>query len=254
MRSKSRLTITVILCILLGFSALGMTGCAATLLSGRGKVSATPTPTPKSTPSSTSTTPTPKAKNTPTPSPGTYGSWVAECFDENNHPTLYALCELKGWQLETFLQEQGWTWVASEKAWYLDPSDKSNLLGVISTNGVLTDEEIAKISAGGAGEPIVYTYSTVGYLSAEDFLHRGVKCVTEDSFVANDSAAVAVVYGPSMQRHIALVSFQDGVATINMGNEEALSTGLFEQLFGVKDARSIKDAWEGLTGKKLGDH
>lgn len=241
MQSRPRFPITVILCILLGLSALGMAGCATTLLAGRDRTTATPTP------SSSSTVPTPAA------SPGSYGSWAGECLDENGHPTLYALCELKGWQLETFLQEQGWTWVPDEKAWFLDPSDKGNMLGVVSTDGVLSDEEIAKISAGGAGEPIVYTYSTSGYLSAEDFLHRGVECVTEDSFTADDSAAVAVVYGPSMQRHMALVGWEDGIATINMGNEEALGSGLFEELFDVKDARSIEEAWRTLTGRGLGE-
>ena len=46
-----------------------------------------------------------------------FDSWAEECVDENGNPTVYAIVELKGWQLETLCQEKGLEWNEGSMQW-----------------------------------------------------------------------------------------------------------------------------------------
>ena len=51
--------------------------------------------------------------------------FVDECTDKYGNVTLYALTELKGWQLETLLDQQGYRWDESQYGW-IRASDGAN--------------------------------------------------------------------------------------------------------------------------------
>lgn len=180
---------------------------------------------------------------------GGYGTWAKECTDKWNTPTVYAIMELKGWQLETMLQEMGYTWNKEDSCWF----DGNTTVTVYDQNfNPLSDQEIAKLDKGGTGSAVIYVINTHNYphcKSAYTGLASGVM-VSEDSEFTDDFAVgFGVVYGPSMKECLVeLTNDEAGVSAI-IFNGDSLKAGVFDRAAGGSYGSTPDEVFESLAGR-----
>ena len=191
------------------------------------------------------------SESAPAPSEGqALDTWADECLDANNNPTVYSLLDLKGFQLETLLQQLGWKYSADQSAWL---GANGAGLAVLQANGTpLSDTEIGELDKGGVGTPAVYVLIQPGYATVDDALAK-TNVVNEDSFVIDDESGMAVVYGPNMNEHFAVISVAENEASWLLFNKEAVEAGAVQAIIGNDiTGTSINDIWKSITGRDVG--
>ena len=161
---------------------------------------------------------------------GSFDSWKDECLSSHNEPTGYAISELKGWQLETMLQKQGFTWDDNAKAWKKGGYCTFQVCNPDRTP--LTDDEIAKLDKGSMANNVVYTITTSRYDSMGDAYSALVSQVMmdEDKDLSGKSMVFGVANGPSMQRFfITGTNYSDSKeVTLAFFSEPAIENGVFD--------------------------
>ena len=185
-----------------------------------------------------------------------FDTWAAECTANGDQPTLYALTELKGWQLETMLQKLGYQWYPDVNTWVRE-SD-GTYYGMIGTGSILTDEQIAKGDLGGAGLDAYHVLVVKGFSSARDALNQMGQVVVEDATFTDDgTSALAVVHGPSMSEYLVMVqpSEDDGqdYYSFIMFPQETVASGQFSTFVGSDMGTTIPEVWQNITGGAVGD-
>lgn len=161
------------------------------------------------------------------------------------------MLELKGWQLQEFASQQGYTW---QDALEMYEDEAGHVLSVcnISKDGAtewLGEDEIGKLDKGGTGSTVMFTLQLSGYSSCEDVI-AGFSVPVEDRAQITSGSWIACVYGSNMARHVAMVSpMENGDYRLDLITEEAIKTGTFTQGGG---APTINEFWQEKTGRALG--
>lgn len=101
-----------------------------------------------------------------------FDTWSDDCWDAHRNISIAALLELKGWQLQEFASQQGYTW---QDALEMYEDEAGHVLSVcnISKDGVtewLGEDEIGKLDKGGTGSTVMFTLQLAGYSSCEDVI------------------------------------------------------------------------------------
>lgn len=226
--------------------------------------STTPAPTPTDT---SSTTPTPTDTSSPNDTTTTSGqkdyaqgrdtSFLsnADLLDAKGNPTFYAFTQLEGWQVETLAQKQGFSWYTQDgRGIWLNASDTSAWMAM-TTEGTLTDDEIAKLAPGGTGRELVYGGILSGYASPKDLYASLCKCVTVCSAAAPDGSYMAIFYGPSMTQYLAhIVDAQDGDYEFDLYNTEAIAKSYFDVAADGTYGTTMEEVFKNYTGKTTDTH
>ena len=186
-----------------------------------------------------------------------FDSWAPECLNDAKQPTLYAITELKGWQLETLLQQQGFEWFEGGNAWLRSSDDM--VYYMYGPSGSLTDDEIALGDKGGVGTRALHVLEASGFASARDALEKLGNVTTEDVYFPDgDDFGMAVVYGPSMKEYLVVVESyseeEGGYCDMFVFSDEAIEAGMFDYAYGEDgNGNSISEVWQTLTGGAVGD-
>lgn len=181
-----------------------------------------------------------------------FDSWAEECTDRYGSATVYAVSELKGWQLETLLQQQEYEWDERNHLWL--KSDGSAALAVHDAEGhALSDDAIAELGPGSAQKGVSYRLVTSRYASPK----RAFNALASDVMTCEDSeftvdGAVGIVSGPTMRRSLVFASMSDRTVVLTVVSEGAVKEGLFNRIADQKLGKSLDATFERLTGRKPG--
>ena len=129
--------------------------------------------------------------------------FVDECTDEHGNITLYALTELKGWQLETLLDQQGYVWDGDECVWVREADGAS--FAAVKETGAYTQDTYAAMNEKGGAIVAMGLNNVAGYATPQEALSGNARCVIEDSYFTDDGEGIAVFYGPSMKEYLAII-------------------------------------------------
>lgn len=179
-------------------------------------------------------------------------AWADECFDRHGDITAYAVLELRGAQLETVLEQQGYVWSERSQMWLKE--DGSSALTVLDDTGdPLPKAAVAELGAGASEASVSYRLVTSGYSTPQRAFDElvGKVLACDDSQFARQSG-VGVAYGPSMRRALALVTRSNDVYVVSVFGEEAVAAGLLDAATGRELGATADAAFEALTGRAPG--
>lgn len=170
------------------------------------------------------------------------------CLDRHGDITVFALCEMRGWELETLLQQQGYVWSAQDLTWV--KGDGSVALIVRGADqSYLADDQISTLSYG-AEEGVSYRMVTSAYSTPRRAVNALVANVmTCEDVERTDESAVAVAYGPSMRRVLVFANRSNDVIVLSVFGEEALAAGLLDEIAGQELGSTIDEAFASLAGR-----
>ena len=160
--------------------------------------------------------------------------------------TLYAICSLTGEQIVGALEGSGYKWIDSAHTWM---SPTKALVEVQGEGGLLTRDDIARLSQGGAGDAVAYVVMTAGYDSPAAALEGlSVNATIKDNFTGSDDGIVfAVMTGPKKEEYLAAITkTDDAQQTVLVFTKKAVEKGLFSQITGVGSVKSIDEVWKAL--------
>ena len=166
--------------------------------------------------------------------------------DTEWNPTLYALLELSGTEMQDLLSDYNFSWDKASNTW--TASDGSQF-GAYGSNGLIGKDDIAALPQGAAGQANAYGLTVEGYSTpTAAFNALTGDLVTEDMY-GDDKAFFAVVYGPSMVRHLVAVTETDtNEQTFLVFTEESIAQGVFESIVGTNIGATMDEAWQAITG------
>ena len=170
----------------------------------------------------------------------------ARAFDDKGNLTLYAICSLTGEQIVGALEGSGYKWIDSAHTWM---SPTKALVEVQGEGGLLTRDDIARLSQGGAGDAVAYVVMTAGYDSPAAALEGlSVNATIKDKFTGSDDGIVfAVMTGPKKEEYLAAITkTDDAQQTVLVFTKKAVEKGLFSQITGVGSVKSIDEVWKAL--------
>lgn len=235
----------IAVCALVALALVGLPACGSS-----GKTS-------NDKPTSTSTSTSNGGSGGSNTSSGSGGSssgfdFVDDCIDEHGNITLYALTDLKGWQLQTLLDQQGYEWNGKTCAW-VRPEDGASFFAYKET-GVFTESDYAAANEAGGAIVAVGSNIVAGYKDAEAAYRSNVKCVTVDSYFANGEGLV-IFYGPSMKEYLAFVTpYTESTMQILIFSQEAVGSGMLDEISGQQYGGSFKEVWKTVTGRDSYGH
>lgn len=180
-----------------------------------------------------------------------FASWPDEAVDRHDDASAYAVAELKGWQLETLLQQQRYVWSERNQMWIKE--DGSAAVVVSNAQGeTLSDDDIAKLEEGAAEAEVSYRIVTSKYSNVK----RAFKGLVRDVLTCEDSeiidgAAIGVCTGPSGRRCMVIVGESNDTIVATVVGEEAVKAGLLESISGKQVGTSIDSAFEAMTGRAI---
>ena len=178
--------------------------------------------------------------------------FVSDCIDEHGNVTLYALTELKGWQLETLLDQQGYAWDDDKYTW-LRPEDGASFSAYKQT-GFYTQETYNEMNEKGGAIVAMGFQVVAGYKDPQAALSGNAKCVIEDSYF-NGTDGIAIFYGPSMKEYLAIISANsESTAQFIIFSQEAVASGLADEALGTQVGGSFQEVWKNATGQDSYGH
>lgn len=170
------------------------------------------------------------------------------CIDEHGNVTLYALTELKGWELATLLDQQGYVWNEDIRTW-MRPDDGASYAALKESGEYTIDDYNAANEKGGG--ILAFGFSNVaGYKDAESALAGNAQCVVEDSYFVGDDG-VAVIYGPSMKEYLVIISkSSESTHQFMVVSQEAIGSGYLDEVIGEAVGGTLQEVWTTLTGEE----
>jgi hypothetical protein len=181
-----------------------------------------------------------------------FAQWPDEAIDRHDDASAYAVAELKGWQLETLLQQQQYAWSERNQMWIKE--DGSAAVVVLNAQGeTLSDDDIAKLEEGVTEAEVSYRIVTSKYSSVK----RAFKGLVRDVLTCEDSeiidgAAIGVCTGPSGKRCLVIIGESNDTIVATVVGEEAVKAGLLETISGKQVGTTIDSAFEAMTGRSIG--
>ena len=169
------------------------------------------------------------------------------CLDQKGNVSLYALVELDGADLQTFLSANDFAWSDDASVWM---SKQGGMLCAVNGSGNLPQRDIDKLDVGAAESPIAYLLTVKGpATSADAFDSAAANVVIVDEFDDGD-ALFAIVAGSSGQQYLAVATpTGDNEQAILLYTEQAISQGLFRDTVGTDAGTTIAEVWKTVTGK-----
>lgn len=174
--------------------------------------------------------------------------FAEECLDDHGTPTVYAFCELRGWQMQALLEQEGWTVQTSgENSAYMSADGNSLVMFMKDAEHTYTMDEVAELEKGGEGVPFALLMSISGYESIDDVMDV-FQCTVLDSHTEGGSM-MAVAQGPSMRQVLVAAQIQDdGSVYLFFYNQEYIAGGYAaDGAYG----NSIPEVWENVVGQPL---
>ncbi|MGN0262598.1 MAG: hypothetical protein ACI4B9_07165 [Eggerthellaceae bacterium] len=170
------------------------------------------------------------------------------CIDEHGNVTLYALTELKGWELATLLDQQGYVWNEDIRTW-MRPEDGASYAALKESGEYAIDDYNAANEKGGG--ILAFGFSNVaGYKDAESALAGNAQCVVEDSVFEGEDGA-AIIYGPSMKEYLVLISkATESTHQFMVVSQEAIGSGYLDEVLGEPVGGTLQEVWTTLTGEE----
>ena len=170
------------------------------------------------------------------------------CVDEHGNVTLYALTELKGWELATLLDQQGYVWNEDIRTW-MRPDDGASYAALKESGEYTIDDYNAANEKGGG--ILAFGFSNVaGYKDSQAALAGNAQCVVEDSYFVGDDG-VAVIYGPSMKEYLVIISkSSESTHQFMVVSQEAIGSGYLDEVIGEAVGGTLQDVWTNLTGEE----
>ena len=171
----------------------------------------------------------------------------AKFHDAEWNPTMYSLLELSGAEMQDLLDDYNFSWDKTINAW--TASDGSQF-GVYDASGLIDKDAIEVLPKGAAGQSAAFGLTVEGYATPGKALTALTgDVVTEDLYSGDDDVAFAVVYGPSMVRHLVAVTETDSnEQTFLVFTEESIANGVFESIVGVNAGSTMDEVWQAVTG------
>lgn len=181
-----------------------------------------------------------------------FAQWPDEAIDRHGDASAYAVAELKGWQLETLLQQQQYAWSERNQMWIKE--DGSAAVVVQNARGeTLSDDDIAKLEEGVSEAEVSYRIVTSKYSNVKRaFKGLASAVLTCDDSEIIDGAAIGVCTGPSGKRCLVIVGESNDTIVATVVGEEAVKSGLLETIAGKQVGTSIDSAFEAMTGRAIG--
>jgi hypothetical protein len=160
--------------------------------------------------------------------------------------TLYALTELKGWQLATLLDQQGYVWSEENSTW-TRASDGASFAAQ-KESGTYTIDDYNAANEKGGGVIGAGFLTIAGYSDVDSALSGDARCVVVDKYVDGNGLGMAVVYGPSMKEYM-VIAYPSGQNVIScmVLSKEAVESGFADQLLGTETGGSFQAMWKSVT-------
>ena len=169
------------------------------------------------------------------------------CIDEHGNITLYALTELKGWQVATLLDQQQYTWEYEMDNTWTREFDGAAFRAIKETGAYTLDTYNEMNEKGGC--IAAYAYSVVaGYPDAKAALSGNAKCVIEQSWFDEDGSGIAIVYGPSMKEYFVVITpYTESTALFTIFSKEAVGSGMADEILQMETGGSFDALWDKIV-------
>ena len=254
---------TLSICAAAAVLALGMAACSSSgggtekpadnnppaTSEPAGGTDAAPAPStdtsPAPAPADTSSAPAPTGtSSTSTPSGSDAFDFQDECIDEHKNISLYALTELKGWQVATLLDQLEYTWEYSDANTWTREYDGAAFRAVKESGAYTIDTYNEMNEKGGCLVGVAYSV-VAGYPDAQSALSGNARCVIEDSYFRDDGSGIAIFYGPSMKEYLVIVTpFSESTALFTVFSQEAVGSGSADELLNIETGGSFQALWD----------
>ncbi len=182
-----------------------------------------------------------------------FDTWAEECMDSYNDPTVYAISELRGWQLETLLQQRGYTWHKDDLCWF----DGHTTVRVFDADLYpLDDEAIGQLDRGSSDQVVLYVINTPNYptcSSAYEELVSNVMVSKDVVFDENFTASFGVAYGPSMRELLVEMVTDDAGLSVFVFPKAAIEAGLFDVASEGEYGSTPSEVFESMSGHWPGE-
>lgn len=168
-------------------------------------------------------------------------------YDSSYNPTLYALCELSGKDLQKLLDNCGFEWEPALTGW---SAPDGSYFQVSNADENLSQDQIDELPEGASESAVVYSLVTEGYSTPLGALtEEAGDVVVKELFNKFDDIVFAIVYGPNKEQHLVYVTeTAENEQTFLMFNEKAIAEGLFTDTVGVDAGSSIDEVWKVISG------
>lgn len=170
----------------------------------------------------------------------------ARALDDKGNLAFFAICSLSGEQISDALESNGYKWVDSAQTWM---SPTKALVEVQGEGGLLTRDDIARLSQGGADDAVAYVVMSAGYDSPAAALEGlSANATIKDKYTGSDNGIVfAIMTGPKKEEYlVAITKTDDAQQTALVFTKKAVEKGLFSQITGVASVKSIDEVWKAL--------
>ena len=161
--------------------------------------------------------------------------------DSEWNPTLYAVLELTGTEMNDLLEHYNFYWDDDYKSWI---ASDGSLYGAADLSGELSKSELAALPAGAAGQPVALYLTVEGYEKPA----QALKALSADVLVIDeidgDSIYFAQVENSKSARYLVCASdMGNGEQSFIVFTDEAVSGILFNDIVGFGAGNSIDDIW-----------
>lgn len=165
---------------------------------------------------------------------------------------MYALTELKGWQVATLLDQQGYEFNEKDGMWIRQEDGAT--FSAIKQTGVYTIDDYNAMNEKGGAIAAIGLSSVAGYKDPQAALEGNAQCVIEDSFFDGDNG-VAIFYGPSMKEYLVLINkYTESTALFMIFSKEAVGSGMADEYLGTHVGGTFEEVWKAVTGKDSYGH
>lgn len=158
------------------------------------------------------------------------------------NPTLYALTELTGSELQSMLEYYGFVWDDDGETW---TASDGSMFFVENTSGELGKDQIAALPKGAAGQPVVMLLVVEGYDTAQKAFAETTSGVQVDAQAGIDDVYFGIVRNSDSARYLVAVADtgRENEQSILVFTEASVSSNLFSELVGADTGSSIDDVW-----------
>lgn len=175
-----------------------------------------------------------------------------DCTDDMGNITFYALTELKGWQVATLLDQEGYSWNEDDLRWFRARDGAA--CASYKETGWYTIDTYNEMNEKGGCVAAMGFLQIGGYDTMEDALKGVCKCSIVDSYF-DSNGGIAVFYGPSMKEYLCVMAPCDDLTIQCMiASQEAVGTGMLDEMVGRQVGGSFQEVWKTVTGEDSYGH
>lgn len=166
--------------------------------------------------------------------------------DSDYNLTMYALMELSGKEWVSLLDSYNFSWDSSENAWM---ASDGSIFAVTDGSKLLSKSEVEALPKGGVGKSVVLCQIVEGYSTPQAAYKALSGNIVAEEYSEKSDAVVAMVYGPSMVRYIALIGPSgdaSGEQMVYLFTEDAVKGGALTSMLGYDVGSNLDEVWQSL--------